>query len=300
MQCRAFVHGKVFGLLTLDQVLGLVGRSSNRVAFELDVRGDLLANDTRHATCFRIPAHSITYLEHRHRSQAVASLVPAWSRGWHAVWDARGRESPSARTMKRSTPTVGPTRHPLYTIGHSTRTYTELVETLRAWNVSTLVDIRRFTQSRTNPQFNESVLGPCLRKDGIAYLALPALGGRRSKSKVADPVRNAGWQNAAFKNYADYADTEPFVEGLARLMTLASRSTCAIMCSEVLWWRCHRRIVADHLLANGIPTFHIFTATAASPAALTPFARVDRKRKTVRYAAERAVRSPHPAPAKAR
>lgn len=97
-------------------------------------------------------------------------------------------------------------------------------------------------------------------------------------------MRNAGWQNAAFKNYADYADTEPFVEGLAQLMRLASLSTCAIMCSEALWWRCHRRIVADHLIANGIPTFHIFTATAAQPALLTPFARVDRKRKTVRYA----------------
>ena len=186
--------------------------------------------------------------------------------------------------MKRSTPPTKPTRCPLYTIGHSTRTYTELFEVLRAWNVSTLVDIRRFTRSRTNPQFNERVLGPRLRKGGIAYLALPALGGRRSKSKEADPLRNAGWHNAAFKNYADYADTEPFVEGLAQLMTLSSLSTCAIMCSEALWWRCHRRIVADHLIANGVPTFHIFTATAAQPASLTSFARVDRKRKTVRYA----------------
>ena len=142
--------------------------------------------------------------------------------------------------MKRSTPTVKPTRDPIYTIGHSTRTYTELVDTLRAWKVSTLVDIRRFTRSRTNPQFNERVLGPRLRKDGIVYLALPALGGRRAKSKVADPMRNAGWQNAAFKNYADYADTEPFVEGLAQLMRLASLSTCAIMCSEALWWHPHR------------------------------------------------------------
>src|SRR5664279_2257495 len=100
-----------------------------------------------------------------------------------------------AHTMKRSTPTVKPTRDPIYTIGHSTRTHTELVDTLRAWKVSTLVDIRRFTRSRTNPQFNERVLGPRLRKDGIVYLALPALGGRRAKSKVADPMRNAGWQN---------------------------------------------------------------------------------------------------------
>ena len=186
--------------------------------------------------------------------------------------------------MKRSTPTIKLTRYPLYTIGHSTRTYTEFVDALRAWKVSTLVDIRRFTRSRTNPQFNERILGPRLRKDGIAYLVLPELGGRRSKSKVADPLRNAGWQNVAFKNYADYADTEPFVEGLVQLMTLASLSTCAIMCSEALWWRCHRRIVADHLIANDIPTFHIFTKTSAQPASLTPFARVERKRKTVRYA----------------
>ena len=185
--------------------------------------------------------------------------------------------------MKRSTPSTKPTRCPLYTIGHSTRTYTELCEVLRAWNVAMLVDIRRFTRSRTNPQFNDDVFGPRLRKGGIGYFALPALGGRRSKSKETVPLRNAGWHNAAFKNYADYADTEPFVEGLAQLMTLNSASTCAIMCSEALWWRCHRRIVADHLIANGVPTFHIFTATTAQPASLTPFARVDRKRKTVRY-----------------
>lgn len=174
-------------------------------------------------------------------------------------------------------------RHPLYTIGHSTRTYAELLAALRAWQVSTLVDIRRFTRSRTNPQFNDRVLGSHLRKDGIGYVVLPALGGRRSKSPLAEPSRNAGWQNTAFKNYADYADTEPFVEGLATLLTLASQSTCAVMCAEALWWRCHRRIVADHVIAHGMAVFHIFSDTNVQPAVLTAFARIGRKHKTVSY-----------------
>jgi uncharacterized protein (DUF488 family) len=172
---------------------------------------------------------------------------------------------------------------PVYTIGHSTRTAAELVTALQAWSVETLVDIRRITRSRTNPQFDEAVLGKRLAKHGIAYTVMPAFGGRRPKTIAAAPGRNAGWDNASFKNYADYADTPPFVEGLAQLMELAAHSTCAIMCSEAVWWRCHRRIVADHLIAHGIPVFHIFTPTKATAAELTAFARVDRRRKTVRY-----------------
>ncbi len=174
-------------------------------------------------------------------------------------------------------------RHPIYTIGHSTRTYAELVAVLRAWQVSTLVDIRRFRRSRTNPQFNEPVLVDQLPVDGIAYVVLSALGGRRTKSQVADPSRNAGWDNVAFKNYADYADTEPFVDDLDKLMALAARSTCAVMCAEALWWRCHRRIVADHVIAHGIPVFHIFSETNAPAATATSFARIDRKHGTVSY-----------------
>lgn len=159
----------------------------------------------------------------------------------------------------------------LYTIGHSNRTYDELVEALRAWNVETLVDIRHFTRSRANPQFNADVLAKKLPRDGIIYVEMRDLGGRRSKSKTVPPARNAGWQNASFKNYADYAGSPEFQRSLKAL--LRRKDTCAVMCAEVLWWRCHRRIVADYALTRGASVMHIFTATKAEKAKRTPFAR---------------------------
>jgi uncharacterized protein (DUF488 family) len=171
----------------------------------------------------------------------------------------------------------------LYSIGHSTRTYENLVATLRARNVITLVDIRHFTRSRANPQFNADVLGPRLAKDGISYQMIPALGGRRGRSTVADATRNTGWQIAAFKNYADYAETPAFAVGLAQLLALATDSTCAVMCAEAVWWRCHRRIVADYAITRGFRVRHIFSETKVQRATRTPFARVDRRRGTLRY-----------------
>lgn len=171
----------------------------------------------------------------------------------------------------------------LYTIGHSNRTYDELVSTLRAWRVTTLVDIRHFTRSRSNPQFNEAALRPRLARDGITYRAIPDLGGRRGRSKTADPARNAGWEVAAFRNYADHAETARFAGGLAQLLELAATSTCAVMCAEAVWWRCHRRIVSDYALVRGVRVRHIFTATKAQRATRTPFARVDRSTHTLRY-----------------
>jgi uncharacterized protein (DUF488 family) len=176
-----------------------------------------------------------------------------------------------------------PPPRPLYTIGHSTRTTPELIAALHAWGVEVLADIRHFTRSRANPQFNEEVLVDDLADAGVAYVALPDLGGRRGRSRTIDPARNAGWQVAAFKNYADYAETSSFRDAFADLLELARATTVAIMCAEAVWWRCHRRIVADHVLARGIAVFHIFTPTKAEPATLTPFARVDRRRATVRY-----------------
>lgn len=174
-------------------------------------------------------------------------------------------------------------RTSLYTIGHSTRTYEELVEILHARNVTTLVDIRHFTRSRANPQFNAAILGPRLGRDGIAYLSIPGLGGRRGRSKVAEPSRNAGWEIAAFRNYADYAETPAFAEAFEQLLAIAAESTCAIMCAEAVWWRCHRRIVADYAITRGVRVVHILTATKVQRATRTPFARVDRRRGTVRY-----------------
>jgi uncharacterized protein (DUF488 family) len=180
----------------------------------------------------------------------------------------------------------------LYTIGHSNRSYGELVEALRAWEVETLVDIRHFGRWRANPQFNESVLARKLPRDGIDYVALRELGGRRARSKMIAPERNAGWQNSAFKNYADYAETPAFAAGLATLLRRAARSTCAIMCAEVLWWRCHRRIVADYALARGARVFHIFTPAKAERARRTPFAKLDRKTHTLRYPPSTPTREP--------
>jgi uncharacterized protein (DUF488 family) len=159
----------------------------------------------------------------------------------------------------------------LYTIGHSNRTYDELVAALRAWDVETLVDIRHFTRSRANPQFNAEVLARKLPRDGIDYVEMRDLGGRRGKSKTVPPARNAGWQNASFKNYADYAEGPEFQRALRAL--LRRKDTCAIMCAEVLWWRCHRRIVTDYVLTRGTKVMHIFTAAKAEVANRTPFAR---------------------------
>lgn len=173
----------------------------------------------------------------------------------------------------------------LYTIGHSTRSFDELVEALRAWEVTTLVDIRTVTRSRANPQFDRARLVRRLPRAGIDYVTLPGLGGRRPRAKTADPARNAGWRVAAFHNYADYAETPEFAGALAELFGLAKKSTCAIMCAEALWWRCHRRIVADYALLRGARILHIFTPTKVERATRTPFAKLDRRTKTLRYPA---------------
>lgn len=165
-----------------------------------------------------------------------------------------------------------PKQRTLYTVGHSKRTADELVDLLRAYGVTRLVDIRSIPRSRTNPQFNIDVLPATLRHAGIAYSHLASLGGRRPKSKHVAEETNAGWQRRPFHNYADYAETAPFGEGLRDLLEMASRETCAIMCSEAVWWRCHRRIVADHVLAHGVPVIHVFTRVKSEPASLTPFA----------------------------
>lgn len=178
-------------------------------------------------------------------------------------------------------------RQRLYTIGHSNRTFDELVSALEAWDVTTLVDIRHFTRSRANPQFNAAALRRRLPRKGISYDAIEDLGGRRGRSPDRDPDRNAGWQNASFRNYADYAESAPFQAALDGLLARAARTTCAIMCAEAVWWRCHRRIVADYALTRRVPVFHIFTPSKAERATRTPFAVFDRRTRTLRYPVSR-------------
>ncbi len=162
----------------------------------------------------------------------------------------------------------------LYTIGHSTRTVAELVEALRAWRIETVIDVRKFPRSRTNPQFNADVLPAAIARAGLDYAAIAALGGRRSRVRTVEPMVNEGWRVSAFHNYADYALSSAFFEGLAELFVRAHRARCVVMCAEAVWWRCHRRIIADHALARGVFVRHVFDADKCDDARLTPFARV--------------------------
>lgn len=158
----------------------------------------------------------------------------------------------------------------VFTIGHATRPIGELIALLRENAVDRLVDIRSVPRSRTNPQFNSDALPEPLAAAGIGYTHLKALGGLRHHPKGAPPSPNRLWRSDAFRNYADYAMTAPFRAGLAELCELARDERCAIMCAEAVWWRCHRRIVADYLLARGIEVLHIMGPRQPDPANLTP------------------------------
>lgn len=145
---------------------------------------------------------------------------------------------------------------------------------LRQVEVTLLVDVRSIPRSRTTPQFNGDTLPDSLSAEGIGYEHLRALGGRRHHRKGAPPSLNPYWQVAAFRNYADYAETAEFRAGLDALSTLARDNRCAIMCAEAVWWRCHRRIIADYLLAGGVRVEHIMGPNQVVPATLTPGAQV--------------------------
>jgi len=138
-----------------------------------------------------------------------------------------------------------------------------------------VVDVRTLPRSRTNPQFNFDALPGALAERQIAWRHIAALGGLRPKRKDGEPSPNTFWENASFRNYADYALTEPFRVGLAELIALGASHVCAVMCAEAVWWRCHRRIIADYLIAGGEAVFHIMGPGKIVPATLTPAARED-------------------------
>jgi len=164
--------------------------------------------------------------------------------------------------------------NPFFTIGHSTRPIDEFVALLTTAEVRLVVDVRTVPRSRTNPQFNREVLPASLAAHGIAYLA--ALGGLRGKQPGANSDVNAFWANASFHNYADYAMSEGFRAGLRNLRELARSARPAVMCAESLWWRCHRRIITDYLIAVGEKVFHILGPGHLEEAHLTSAARIDR------------------------
>jgi uncharacterized protein (DUF488 family) len=158
----------------------------------------------------------------------------------------------------------------VYTIGHSTRTIPEFGALLGESAIQVVADVRAIPRSRTNPQFNLDVLPGSLEEFGIGYQHFPELGGRRHHPRGAPPSPNTFWRNDSFRNYADYAATDAFNVGFARLRDLATGRRCVIMCSEAVWWRCHRRIISDYLLAVGIPVLHILGPGKIDAATLTP------------------------------
>lgn len=158
---------------------------------------------------------------------------------------------------------------PFYTIGHSTRTIETLLDLLRAAQVTIVADIRSMPRSRTNPQYNQDVLPDTLAAFQIGYEHIAELGGLRGKAKSVESAVNSFWKNRSFHNYADYALSASFRTGLDQLIALGRARRCVMMCSEAVWWRCHRRIVTDHLIARGESVIHLMGKDKAEPAKLT-------------------------------
>ena len=159
----------------------------------------------------------------------------------------------------------------IWTIGHSTRTIDEFLAALDAHGIETIVDVRRFPGSRRLPQFGSAALESELATNGKSYRWIEALGGRRQPDAMSP---NDGWRHPAFRGYADYMATEEFATGLHELEMIASGSRTAIMCAEILWWQCHRRLIADTLTALGHEVRHIRNADATELHELAPPARI--------------------------
>jgi len=163
------------------------------------------------------------------------------------------------------------------TIGHSNRPIEEFLAILKAHGVELLVDVRTVPRSRHNPQFNRDVLPRTLAAAAIRYEHMPGLGGLRHPRKDSP---NSGWRNLSFRGYADYMQTDEFVENLDVLQKLDQKQRVAIMCAESVPWRCHRSLIADALLVRGVPVHHIMSETKANIHQISTFARVEDGRVT--------------------
>ena len=168
----------------------------------------------------------------------------------------------------------------LYTIGHSTRTLDELIAALQAHQIQTLVDIRAFPMSRRLPQFNRDSLEQTVPAAGIRYVWMKALGGYRKKILEESP--NIALRNDSFRNYADYMLTPEFEQAMADLLALAESSRTAYMCAERLYFRCHRMLVSDWLVAHGHEILHIDGTGPVKPHTLTAEGRMVDGRLTYR------------------
>ena len=150
----------------------------------------------------------------------------------------------------------------VFTIGHSNQPLEPFLDALTAHAIELIADVRRYPGSRRHPHFAQASLAAALEAHGIAYLHLPELGGRRAARK--DSI-NTAWRNESFRGYADYMETPDFAAGIARLLDAAATRRVAIMCAEVLWWRCHRALIADYLKAKGHEVIHIVSTQDGEP-----------------------------------
>ncbi len=160
----------------------------------------------------------------------------------------------------------------MFTVGHSTRTLDDFLVLLRAHDVAQLADVRTVPKSRRHPHFAGDALAASLAQHGIAYRHFPGLGGLRKPRR--DSI-NVGWRHESFRGYADYMQTDEFSHALDDLIAWSAAAPTAIMCAEAVWWRCHRQLIADALVARGIAVRHIISPTSAPTHTLTDFARVD-------------------------
>ena len=164
--------------------------------------------------------------------------------------------------------------NPFFTIGHSTWPLAVFVDLLKGADVRLVVDVRTVPRSRTNSQYNGDTLPASLSAFQIGYEHMATLGGLRGRQQDVSPTTNSYWQNQSFHNYADYAMGDDFHAGFRRLRELGRATRCATMCAEALWWRCHRRIISDYLIAAGETVFHILGPGRVEQAQVTAAAKL--------------------------
>jgi uncharacterized protein (DUF488 family) len=166
--------------------------------------------------------------------------------------------------------------HPFYTIGRGTRPLQAFVDLLQSVEVTLVVDVRTVPRSRTNPHYNREALPQALAPFGIGYEHIASLGGLRGRVREVPVEVNAFWENESFHNYADYAISDSFRAGFTHLRELGRERRCAIMCAETVWWRCHRRIITDYLLASGETVFHLLAPGHVETAIMNDAAKLQR------------------------
>jgi uncharacterized protein (DUF488 family) len=204
------------------------------------------------------PVRAFVFLDAQAAGVNDAHGGPPWLLCWPAPILRRYNE-PKEQTMS--------SKMKLLTIGHSTHSLDRFLALLAQHEVKAVVDIRRFPGSRKRPQFGRENLASAFRQASVEYRWLEALGGRRHKQQGESP--NLSLENKGFRNYADYMPTEEFREGVEKLLAIARQKKTAIMCAEGLFWRCHRRLVSDFLMAKGITVQHIMPTGELRPHTLT-------------------------------